>query len=123
METGIQESWNMATETMKRLSNLLDSCVFCFQGKNLLALHDLLSNLRRNLAPFLEDNEFKELNDLFSKLPKERWVNGEGIIIPKYYNQIITVFDEIYIFCGRQMKKKGLLMPPSIDKGRSIIGM
>jgi len=124
MAEGELETWNMAMETMKRLSLLLNLCTTSFQDGNMIDLYNYLCNLKRNLAPFLDDKEFEELNNLFQKLP-QGWSskkNPNGTI-PKYYNQVYSIFDEVYIFCGRQMKKKGILMPEGINKNRAILGM
>jgi hypothetical protein len=122
-ESGVQESWNMATETMKRLSNLLDLCTHYFHEKRFVELYDCLLNLRRNIIPFLEVKEIEEVNNLFDSLPTEKWISGEKKIIPQHFSKVYTIFDRIYIFYVIKMKKRGLLMPEVKDRSKAIIGM
>lgn len=123
MAQGEIETWNMATETMKRLSTLLNFATVSFQTGDMLELYHYLCNLKRNLAPFLNNKEFEELTNLFNELPSN-WNSKKGKgIIPEYYNEVYNIFDKIYIFCNRKMKQKGILMPEAINKSRAIVGM
>ena len=123
-DNGPVETWNMATETLKRISTLLDLCSFHFQNKSYIGVYETMLDLRRNLSAFLEDNEFEEVNKLFNRLPMNwRSKTNKNGIIPLHYIAVVTVLDEIYIYFIRKMKKKGILMPQTLDKNKSIIGM
>ena len=122
--SGTQETWNMATETLKRISLLLDLCVMHFQDGSAVPLFDTLKNLRRNLIPFMEDAEVEKLEELFDSFPEDWRSRTQNFkVVPIYYGKVMILCDEIYTFCVKIMKKKGLLMPPTVDKNKAIMGM
>lgn len=118
-----QEAWNMATETLKRLSRCLDMCSFYSQRGNLIQWFHASMDLRRNLYPFLDKDEFKEIEDKINEW-NSKWIidSPRGVIInPKYYSSCNRVLDELYLLFIFNMKEKGLLMPKTIDPRAAVI--
>ena len=120
MGDNIQESWNMATATLQRLNNLLIQSSFFAQSGNLNGWFRTVMDIRRNLFPFMEDSEFKLVEDKLKALP-DNW-NANGIVKPKDYSVVNKTLDEVYMIFIGVMKSKGLLMPKSRDINRAIIG-
>jgi hypothetical protein len=120
MADNIQESWNMATATLQRLNNLLIQSSMYAQSGNLNMWFKVIMDLRRNLYPFLEADDFTEIENKLNSLPTG-W-NTSGLVKPKDYAIVNKTFDEIYMKFIDTMKSKGLLMPKSKDVNRSIIG-
>jgi hypothetical protein len=120
-----QESWNMATETMKRLSRLLDQNSLYAQNGDLIRWFQVMMDLRRNLIPFIDKPELEELNTKLSSLPKGWMVlTGSGTKVkPIDYPVVNRILDEIYILLIKTMKAKGLLMPKTIDVRKSVLDM
>jgi len=120
-----QESWNMATETMKRLSRLLDQNSMYAQNGDLIRWFQVMMDLRRNLIPFLEVNELENLNKKLEELPKGWMVlTASGTKIrPIHYAPVNKILDEIYILLIKNMKAKGLLMPKPTDVRKSVLDM
>ena len=118
-----QESWNMATETMKRLSRLLDQNSMYAQGGDLIRWFQVMMDLRRNLIPFLEQTELDSLKTKLKELPQGWMVltqNGAKVR-PKDYPAVNKILDEIYILLLTTMKSKGLLMPKPTDIRKSVL--
>lgn len=122
MSEGEKETWNMANATLKRFDFLLRQCSLFSQTGRLLAWKNCLMDLRRNLFPFMTESEFEEVNDKFNSLPPG-WINRGGGIHPNLFSEVNRIFDEIYIIFISVMKKKGLLMPKTLDTSKSIIDM
>lgn len=120
-DNSVQESWNMATATLKRFDQLLNQCSYFSQNGFLMKWFSVLMDLRRNLHPFMDADEFKEVEDKLGSLPKD-WCAG-GRIIPTNFAKVNQVFDEVYIIFVDIMKAKGLLMPKSTDVKKSILDM
>lgn len=120
-----QESWNMATETMKRLSRLLDQNSIYAQNGDLIRWFQVMMDLRRNLIPFMDEKELIILNSKLCSLPQGWMVltNSGTKVKPKDYSQVNKVLDEIYIMLVSIMKLKGLLMPKQTDVRKSILDM
>ena len=116
-----QEAWNMATETLKRLSRCMDLCSFFSQKGDLVNWFSASMDWRRNLITFLEDNEVVILENKFAEMPKG-WSNG-GKVRPDKYSQAHKVLDELYIMMSKYMKAKGLLMPKSKDPRAAVLNM
>jgi hypothetical protein len=117
--TGPQESWNMATATLQRLARILDQCSMYSQQGDLINWFKALMDLRRNLSPFLDDTEFKEVTNKFESLPLG-WING-GKVNYNHYSTVNKLFDEIFIILIRSMKSKGILMPKQKDANKAVI--
>jgi hypothetical protein len=116
----VQESWNMATATLQRLNNLLIQSSMFAQSGNLTGWFRVIMDIRRNLYPFMEDAEFKEIESKLNALPLG-W-NNFGQVQPKHYAVVNKTFDEVYMIFINVMKSKGLLMPKSKDANRAVIG-
>ena len=115
-----QESWNMATETLKRLSRCLNMCSFFSQQGDLISWLNASMDLRRNLHPFLEPTEIKAINDKLNEMPKQ-WKSSEGKIMRGEYAKVYKVLDDVYILFIGYMKEKGLLMPKMTDPRSAVI--
>lgn len=114
-----QESWNMATETLKRLSRCLDICSFCSQQGDLFGWYQATFDLRRNLSPFLTATELEEINSEIMKFPKQFMYKNE--VIPTCRQPVYIILDKLYILFVKHMKEKGLLMPKSINPSAAVI--
>lgn len=119
-EQKAQESWNMATETLKRLSRCLDMCSYYSQIGDLPSWFNATLDLRKNLSPFLEPDEYTIIVDKIKTIPKN-WKNHEGRVNRRYYGQVYNILDSIYIICIRYMKEKGLLMPKTTDPRSAVL--
>lgn len=115
------ESWNMATATLQRLSRLLDQSSYMAQNQNLTGWFIVILDLRRNLIPFMNDTELKDIKEKIDGLPNN-WIVG-GKVDLKYFIQVNKTLDEIYIVLYTCMKRCGLLMPKQQDANRAIIDM
>ena len=115
-----QESWNMATETLKRLSRCLDMCTYYSQMGDLPNWYNSSLSLRSNLSCFLDESEKKIIRDQFKKIPA-RWKTPDGRVLPKFYGIVYSVLDEIYQQCLDYMKAKGLLMPKPTDPRAAVL--
>jgi hypothetical protein len=116
-----QESWNMATETLKRLSRSLDQISLYSQTGDLIAWFKTSMDLRRNLYPFLETNEFIEIENKINSLPNN-WIIGSKVN-PVHYVTAHKILDETYLIFIKCMKQKGLLMPKSKDARHAVFNM
>jgi len=116
-----QESWNMATATMKRFDRTLIFCSFYAQQNDLKNWFNVLLDLRRNLIPFLDEEDKANVESKLNSLPKG-WNVGSRIK-PQCYGDVAKTLDEVYIIMYCCMRKKGLLLPKSVDSSRSIIEM
>jgi hypothetical protein len=122
----VQEAWNMATETLKRLCRTLDMISYFSQRGALIRWFDLTMDLRRNLYPFLDEAEYKEINNKLINLPKG-WIMQRienetgGRVNPKHYAAVHKELDEIYLICIKLMKEKGILMPMSKDPRLAVL--
>ena len=115
-----QESWNMATETLKRLSRCLNLCSYFSQNADLISWLNASMDLRRNLHPFLETNEITEINNKLNEMPN-RWKTSDGKIIRTEYGKVYKILDELYILFVGYMKNKGLLMPKMTDPRSAVL--
>ncbi|MHA1201355.1 MAG: hypothetical protein ACTSQ4_02385 [Candidatus Heimdallarchaeaceae archaeon] len=116
------ESWNMATATLQRFDFILKQCSLSAQTGQLVQWKNCLMDLRRNLYPFMTTTEFEEVNKKFESLPSN-WINGGGNVSPQNFSNVNQIFDEIYMIFISVMKKKGLLMPKTVDSGRAVLEM
>jgi len=117
-----QETWNMATATLKRFDFLLKQSSMMAQTQNLSGWFNVLMDLRRNIYPFIPNTEWKEVKKKFESLPKDwRLINGK--VHPNHFVKVNQTFDEIYMIFIKVMKSKGLLMPKSIDTSKAVIQM
>ena len=119
-DNSIQESWNMATATLKRLNNLLIQSSIFAQAGDLKSWYKVIMDLRRNLRTFMEKTDFDIVEDKLKLLP-EKW-NSYNKIKSDDYSIINKTFDEVYMMFMDTMKSKGLLMPKATDVNRAIIG-
>ena len=110
----------MATATLQRLNNLLIQSSMYAQTGNLNGWFKVIMDLRRNLYPFMEPEDFKEVEEKLNGLPNG-W-NRCGNVRPSDYALVNKTFDEIYMKFIYLMKSKGLLMPKSKDVNRAVIG-
>lgn len=117
----VQESWNMATETLKRLSRSLDQISFYSQSGDLVSWFKATMDLRRNLYPFLEEKDYNSIKDKLDSLPKN-WIIGSKLN-PLHYNNVHKTLDETYLICIKCMKEKGLLMPKSKDARQAVMNL
>lgn len=114
-----QESWNMATETLKMLNRDMKLASFYFQIGDLREVFTAELSWRRNLKPFLEDGEFKAINDKLLELPKG-WVSS-GRINPMHKESAYVILDTVYMMMADYMKQKGLLMPKVTDPRAAVL--
>ncbi len=119
---GEKESWNMANATLKRLSDLMTLCSIHAQHQQFGKWYLALMDLKRNMSPFLEDDEEKDLMTILNQLPKG-WTQALNNYDADVTPQIHKAFDKIYISLVRHMKTKGLLMPKTVDANKAITGM
>ncbi len=122
MSEGEKETWNMATATLQRFDFLLKQSSSFSQTGQLILWKNCLMDIRRNLFPFMTTPEFDDATKKFGSLPKD-WISVNGKINPANYAEVNKTFDEIYMQFISIMKKKGLLMPKTIDSGKAVIEM
>lgn len=120
--SGEKESWNMATATLQRFDLILKRSSILAQTGRLEDWKRCLMDLRRNLFPFMTSIEFQEATKKFNSLPKN-WVYPNGKLNSKTSAKVNQIFDEMYMMFITIMKKKGLLMPKTVDSGRAVIEM
>lgn len=116
-----QESWNMATATLQRLDRLLNQCSLSAQSGNLFGWFNTLMDLRRNLFPFMDKENFGIVENKLKSIPKG-WALG-GRVSPTNYAIVNQCFDEVFMIFIQTMKDKGLLMPKTIDTRKSVLEM
>ena len=80
-----------------------------------------LLDLRRNLIPFLSEEECKKIEEKLNSLPDK--FNSSSKIKPQFFGKVSKTLDEIYIILYCCMKTKGLLLPKAIDSSKAIIEM
>ena len=119
----VTETWNMAEQTLQRLSHILDLCVETSFRRDYDSHLKSLLELKKNLSAFLSNDELDELEDKFKKLPNGWWNPTTKSINLNHIEKVTTIFDDIYIYSIRKMKKRGLLMPETKDVGRAIARM
>lgn len=117
-----QETWNMATATLQRFDFLLKQSSMMAQTHDLVGWFIVLMDIRRNIAAFIPEKEWGEVEDKFKSLPKD-WRIPNNRVHPDHYAIVNKTFDEIYIIFIKVMKSKGLLMPKSIDTSKSVIDL
>ena len=115
-----QEAWNMATATMKRFDRQLTLCSWYAQQNDLINWFNILMDLRRNLVPFLDQEDFAKVETKLNSLP-ERWNFKNSA--NKNSPQVNKILDEVYIILYTCMKVKGLLLPKAADPRRAVIEM
>lgn len=111
----------MANATLKRLDNLLRQSSVYSQTSQLFKWKNCLMDLRRNIYPFLSETEVTNVDTKFASLDPNWYRNGR--VSPRHYTKANKLFDEIYIIFITVMKKKGLLMPKTVDSGKAVIEM
>ncbi len=117
-----QETWNMASATLKRFDFLLKQSSIMAQTGNLPGWFNVIMDLRRNLFPFIPEKQWGEVEKKLKSLPSN-WRNVNNQIDPQYFSQVNRIFDEVYMIFIKTMKEKGLLMPKSIDSSKAVIQM
>ena len=117
-----EETWNMATATMKRLDFLLRQSSYFSQSLNLVSWFHTLMDLRRNLYPFMGDTIEKEVDEKLKEIPGD-WRATQSRVNPAHFSKVNQIFDELYIIFIKLMKAKGLLMPKAVDAGKAVIEM
>lgn len=117
------ETWNMAQQTLQRLSKILDVYLGFSWDEHYGGQYKCLLELRKNLAGFLTDNEIKEINLMFEKLPKGWWIKEKKSVNPMHQMKVEEIFNEIYMYYIKKMKKRNLLMPATDDPGRAVSRM
>lgn len=114
-----QESWNMATETLKRLSKCLDMCTYFSQTGDLPNWFNSTLSLQSNLSCFLEKDELELLDDKLKEIPSP-W-KSQGRVIPMHYGKVYSILNFVYRQSLIYMKAKGLLMPKTNDPRSAVI--
>lgn len=122
MGEGEKESWNMANATLQRFDILLKQSSFYAQTGQLLLWKNCLMDIRRNLYPFMSSTQFKECTDKLNELPSG-WAGYDGVINKTLYPKVNKIFDDVFMLFIDIMKKKGLLMPKTIDSTKAVIEM
>lgn len=122
VEGAPQEAWNMATETMKRLSRSLDLISFFSQQQDLVSWFDATLDLRRNISPFLEEPEFEKINQKLNGLPSDWLLKGRRVN-KRRYKDVHRTLDEVYLMIIKHMKDKGLLLPKAQDPRKAALDM
>ena len=117
-----EETWNMATATLKRFDMLLKQSSMMAQTQNLNGWFNVLMDLRRNIYPFVPEKDWEKTEEKFKGLPKG-WRLSSSRINPDHFAEVHQTFDEIYMDYIKIMKSKGLLMPKSLDTSKSVIEM
>ena len=115
--SSVQESWNMGTETLKRLSRCLNMCSYFSQKKDLSSWYNACMDLKRNLYPFLIEDEFKIINDKLNLFP----ALSNGRVLPNNFSKSYKILDSFYLSAIKYMKAKGLLMPKTTDPRAAVI--
>jgi hypothetical protein len=117
-----EETWNMASATLKRFDLILKQSSFMAQTGNLTGWFKVLMDLRRNIYPFVPEKEWGEIQEKFESLPKD-WRLSNGTIHPTHFATVSRILDEVYMAFLKVMKSKGLLMPKSIDTSKAVLDM
>ena len=92
------------------------------QTGNLPGWFNVIMDLRRNLYPFIPEKEWESVETKLKSLP-DGWRSIDNQINPKNFAEVNRIFDEVYMIFIDTMKKKGLLMPKSIDSSKAVIQM
>jgi hypothetical protein len=117
------ETWNMATEFMRKISNVLDNIIEIMQNpyKNGQARYKELQNNIRILdilvAPYLDETEAQEVKDKFMNpiITQPIVETGFGQIIPLDTEDKLYEFPK-WVLC--KLKAKGALVPSAYDLDR-----
>ena len=119
------EAFNMGIATLMRFDKLLTlSCTAAIAGKY-YEWYQALLQLRRNLKPFLKDDEWKSICDTIKDFPKDAWVPakaGATNVRPNRFQLVYSILDKLDMLMQQQMKDHGLLMPKKNDPGRALLG-
>ncbi len=122
MAEGEKETWNMANATLQRFDYTLKQSSLFAQTGRLIDWKKCLMDLRRNLYPFMTTPEYEDIEKKLASLPKG-WIQPNGEVNNKHFAKVNQTFDEIYMMFISIMKKKGLLMPKTVDSGKAVIEM
>lgn len=124
-DTSQVESWNMANEYMRLISNTLAAIIDCWQNPykdGRPRFKELVSNLRtlKILASvYLDEDELKEAHDKYIKFFIEQPVvdMGHATIIPYVTEEKMYEFPEWIL---KKLKQKGALVPPQFDPDMAL---
>jgi len=118
------EAFNMGIATLMRFDKLLTfASAAAIQGQY-YNWYQVLSQLKRNLRPFLKEEEYQSIVKLNSQMPPNCWMPGKHSMNPKpiHFAKIAWVLDELDMMMQMFMKDKGLLMPKKDDPSRALLG-
>jgi hypothetical protein len=115
-------AFNMALATLERMNHLLNQATTYSIENQYYQWYKILFSLRRDVFPFLNDDEQKKLNKKFAKIPGTCWQSEKrGVGLDSdYITKVPPVLDEIDLLLREYMKEKGILMPKKLDLNRAI---
>jgi len=108
--------FNMGVATLERMNLLLNNASQSASCGDYYTWYSLMSVLRRDVFPFLTEEEILEIEKGFNEMPIGAWIKSTktGKLVPRNIdlnNEIYFCLDKIDIKMRTVMKKKGLLMP------------
>lgn len=106
--------WNMATATLKRLNGLLWQASYFAQAQDFAKWFYTLLDIKRNIAPFLEQEDYEGISNSISSLGSG-WIMPNGSLHPETHAKSHRILNDSHELMIRAMHKKGLLMPKPDD--------
>lgn len=112
--------FNMAIATLENMHNLLKLCIVSSLQGDFLQWYENLKALRRDIACFITDDEFKEIEKKFQEIDSTNWIqisqkNKKRGVNPGKISFVYNCLDDITIYIRKAMNNAGLLMPKSDD--------
>ena len=117
--------FNMGLATLESMHKLLKFATGCSLDGDLIGWFEALRALRREIAPFIKDTEFDEIENKFKDINSIKWLmkgNNKLKIIPMQIGRIDNCLNDLDIYMRRAMKEAGMLMPKSDDPRFALEG-
>lgn len=112
--------FNMAIATLENMHNLLKLAIIHSLQGDFINWYEDLRALRRDISPFITDNEFNEIESRFNEIDNTHWIHyndktKKKKVMPGKIGFIYNNLDALHIYMRRAMNNSGLLMPKSDD--------
>ena len=122
LDEGQPTQFNMAIATLQRMDRVLTMIGIYSVQLDFGNWYRHLTELRRNVSPFIKPDEYKEINILLGSLNDLKWLGKDNKVKKIFKNEVYQILDEATIKLHRAMKDAGILMPKSDDPRLAIRG-
>jgi hypothetical protein len=122
MDEGQPTQFNMAIATLQRMDKVLTVIGIYAVQLDFVNWYRHLTELRRNVAPFIKAEEYSEISNLLGSLSDMHWLKKDNKVKKMFKDEVYQILDEATIKLHRAMKDAGILMPKSDDPRQAIRG-